>query len=121
MIPPIIVEEYGNLMFFKSAADAERYLEPIDVRNGEYVAYDSVGRRLTLGVAKKESKFFYGMLKDTMEVVTVRDGNGVDAADELSQILRKFLERFGRTRKSTEGVALAALIEQTIQHVEYCV
>jgi hypothetical protein len=120
MIPPIIVEEYGNLMFFRSAAYAERYLEPIDVKNEEYKAYDGIGRRLTLGVAKKEARFFYGIFKDTIEVVTVRDESGADAAAELRQILRGFLEQFGISWKSTEEAALETLIEQAIQCVGYC-
>ena len=35
-------------MFFESVEDAERYFEPIDVENDEYVAYDSDGRLLRL-------------------------------------------------------------------------
>jgi len=35
-------------MIFASKADAESYLEAIDVANGEYVAYDSEGRLLKL-------------------------------------------------------------------------
>jgi hypothetical protein len=46
--PPIIVDEQGTAMIFESTEDAERYLEPIDVRNNEYVAYDSEGRLLRL-------------------------------------------------------------------------
>ena len=46
--PPIIVDEQGTATVFESVEDAERYLEPIDVRNGEYVAYDSEGRLLRL-------------------------------------------------------------------------
>jgi hypothetical protein len=46
--PPIIVDEQGTATVFESIEDAERYLEPIDVKNGEYVAYDSEGRLLRL-------------------------------------------------------------------------
>ncbi len=46
--PPIIVDEQGTATVFESIEDAERYLEPIDVRNEEYVAYDSEGRLLRL-------------------------------------------------------------------------
>lgn len=44
--PPIIVDEQGTAIVFESIEGAERYLEPIDVRNNEYVAYDSEGRLL---------------------------------------------------------------------------
>jgi hypothetical protein len=120
MLPPIIIDEHGDLAFFRSAAYAERYLEPIDVENEEYTAYDAIGRRLTLGVARKETSFFYGILKDTIEVVTVRDESGVDAAEELRQILRRYLEKRGRSRKNTEGAALETLVEQAVQLAGYC-
>jgi hypothetical protein len=48
MKPPIFVYEKGPLYIFKSVNDAESYLEPIDVKNNEYVAYDSEGRLLCL-------------------------------------------------------------------------
>jgi hypothetical protein len=120
MITPIIVEESGNLMFFQTAAYAERYLEPIDVKNEEYKAYDAVGRQLTLGVAKKEVRSFCGILKNTVEVVTVRDESGVDAAEELRKALLEYLEATGRLTKGLEGAALATLIEQAVQFSGYC-
>jgi hypothetical protein len=46
--PPIIVDERGTATVFESVDYAERYLEPIDVKNGEYIAYDSEGRLLRL-------------------------------------------------------------------------
>jgi hypothetical protein len=41
----------GDVTLFKTVADAERNLEPIDVRNGEYFAYLLDGRELKLFVA----------------------------------------------------------------------
>lgn len=46
--PPVIIDEHGTATIFESVENAERYLEPIDVRNKEYVAYDSEGRLLRL-------------------------------------------------------------------------
>jgi hypothetical protein len=48
MLPPIIVYNKGDVLLFMSASDAERYLEPIDVLNSEYVAYDSEGKLLEI-------------------------------------------------------------------------
>jgi hypothetical protein len=45
---PIIVVESGDILFFRSLSIAEHYLEPIDVRNNEYITYDSEGRLLRL-------------------------------------------------------------------------
>ena len=41
MRPPIVIDEHGDISIFPSVEAAARYMEPIDVRNNEYVAYDS--------------------------------------------------------------------------------
>jgi hypothetical protein len=43
METPIVVLESGDVLFFRSLSCAKRYLEPIDIRNDEYIAYDSEG------------------------------------------------------------------------------
>ena len=43
MLAPIVIDEHGDVSFFADVAVAARALEPIDVRNHEYVAYDSLG------------------------------------------------------------------------------
>jgi competence transcription factor ComK len=48
MKPPIIVDEKGPVYIFETLRDAELYLEPIDVKNNRYVAYDSESRWLRL-------------------------------------------------------------------------
>jgi hypothetical protein len=50
MKPPIILDNRGDLLIFGSANDAVAYVEPIDVENKEYVAYDSEGCLLSLSV-----------------------------------------------------------------------
>jgi hypothetical protein len=45
--PPVYIDGKGELIFSSPPA-AERYLEAIDVRNGEYEAYDREGRRLAV-------------------------------------------------------------------------
>lgn len=45
---PIIVYEPGDPMIFESVTSAEWYLEPVDVKNDEYVSYNSEGRLLRL-------------------------------------------------------------------------
>jgi hypothetical protein len=45
---PIVVLESGDVLFFRSLSCAERYLEPMDIRNDEHIAYDSEGRLLRL-------------------------------------------------------------------------
>ncbi len=55
MKPPIfiVVASDGDLLAFDSPARVERYVESIDVENGEYLhAFDSEGRLLALEVER---------------------------------------------------------------------
>jgi hypothetical protein len=53
---PIFLNEAGNVLVFESVENAERYAEPIDVANEEYIAYDSEGRLLELYVLEKTNR-----------------------------------------------------------------
>ena len=44
--PPIVIDESSDIDVFDSVAHAESYLEPIDVKNNLFVAYDSEGKLL---------------------------------------------------------------------------
>lgn len=47
--PPIFLiatDGGGDVTVFRSVDDAARFLEPVDVRNAEYEAYDARGRKL---------------------------------------------------------------------------
>lgn len=44
----------GDVTLFKAIPDAQRYLEPIDVRNAEFYAYFLDGRELELSVLDDE-------------------------------------------------------------------
>lgn len=54
MKSPIVINEShtidlpGDMTFFESVADLEGYVEPIDVENEEYFAFDAEGRLLRL-------------------------------------------------------------------------
>ena len=48
---PIILDGDGGADVFRTKEGAERYAEPVDIENGEYVAYDAAGRRLHLAVS----------------------------------------------------------------------
>ena len=48
MVTPIFVSEHGDLYSFDRSENAEAYLEPDDVTNEEYCAFDAVGQVLRL-------------------------------------------------------------------------
>lgn len=49
MKPPLILDNKGDLLAFRDVDDALAYAEVVDVEAGEYEAFDSEGRLLTLG------------------------------------------------------------------------
>ncbi|MCW3003552.1 MAG: hypothetical protein JWQ20_2850 [Conexibacter sp.] len=46
MAREVIIRGSGDLMRFSSIEEAAQYMEPIDVRSGEWTAWDSAGQRL---------------------------------------------------------------------------
>lgn len=47
-VPPIFVDEHGDVSAFRSVSYAESWMEPIDIENREYTAYDASGRLLAI-------------------------------------------------------------------------
>ena len=58
----------GDVSLFRSIHDAERYLEPIDVQNGEYFAYLLDGHELVLLVEENRVKILCGDRSDSYMV-----------------------------------------------------
>lgn len=52
IVPPVIVDERGDVQPYPSVASAIRAVETVDVSNEEYAFYDSTGRVLEAQVQK---------------------------------------------------------------------
>lgn len=102
MEAPIILSENGDVSFFDSVHAAEEYVEPIDVRNQEYVAYDRTGRRLDLRVVTKYR------LRDVVEIVDREDAE--TAPEELGELMRTHLSALGFQPVEFDGLSLDALV-----------
>jgi len=77
MRPPIVIDEHGDISLSPSVEAAARYIEPIDVRNNEYVVYDSTGYLL--------------QLVPTEPVVSIPDYRSeLPQEDQLEQALRSW-------------------------------
>lgn len=63
MRPPIFVSENGDTQIFETVAEAEAYMEPVDVENGEYLVCDADGRRLKVEVEFREVELLFGLYK----------------------------------------------------------
>ena len=91
---PIIVYEHGDILVFPDEASVCDYLEPIDVTNNEYVAYDSSGNIIELAVQRKTTRSrFVGT--STVDVVVIEGMTGRNSAAELESRIRRFLAAAG--------------------------
>lgn len=121
MKPPIILYGEGYFDFFKSVEEAERYAEPIDVQNQEYVAaYDSEGRRLELRVEEEVVAGLFGLGKIKRERVRiVPTEDTATHADELKSLLQDFLPKLKTPPDSLHSASLQDLIAAGIQRMGF--
>jgi hypothetical protein len=66
----VVLREPGDLLRFATLDDAEREMEPVDVRNGEWTAWDVTGR--VLEPAIEEVKRGRWIFATTVERVVLR-------------------------------------------------
>ncbi len=104
MEPPIIVDNKGDVSIFDSVEKAERYLEPIDIRNDEYVIYDREGRLLRGAIVKH-------FLAERVKLEPASEPGS--AMSRLHDVLVDFLARVGaRTEKPLDQCSLEELLSE---------
>ncbi len=120
MKPPILLYADGSFDFFKSVEEAERYAEPIDVQNHEYVAYDSEGRRLELRVEEETVSLWLGLEKTFRERVRIVQAEDTAThAEELKNLLRASLQTSGTPSDSLHSASLQDLITAGLQRMGF--
>jgi len=118
MESPIIVDERGDLDFFRSVEDAERYLEPIDIKNQEFDIFDATGRRLMGRVIEKKRRLFGGLWKPTFEAVSLQPTDLFEP-NELGRRLVRFLLKLGEGSEASRDLSLPELLEECESRVGY--
>ncbi len=104
---PLIVNEHGSIDFFRSAEQMTSYLEAIDVKNDEYVVYDSEGRLVELGVERIPKRLF------KIELVIIKSVEpSPDHAEELAGLLRNVCLHFGDSKEWVANATLTDLINK---------
>ncbi len=93
MKPPIYLDNRGDVWIFPDVGAALAWVEPVDVKNSEYRAYDADGRRISLFVRGGEVAY---SVEAEPEHVT-----------ELESCLRKF---FKADPKAPDVRTLAELV-----------
>lgn len=121
MTPPIIINEHGDVVFFKSVEEAERSLEAIDVESHEYDAYDAEGRVLQLSVKTGQTSTLLGLLRAEVKTVAIAplDDQPQDARDRLRAVLADFLSRQGGATESLGSESLESLLRLSIEHAGF--
>ncbi|WP_437957918.1 hypothetical protein WME76_42610 [Sorangium sp. So ce119] len=100
------------MLVFQTAAAA--YMEPTDVRNGEYlVVLDSAGRKPGIQVGFERRPCMFGLLARWIDVVRLVLLEDRPDKAELASLLRSFLADVdGRHELATEA-SLAELVRRT--------
>ncbi len=62
MRPPIVLSNAADIMIFEHVEALLRFVEPVDVANGEYMAYDADGRGVRLSSEKKVKRGLCGFV-----------------------------------------------------------
>lgn len=118
-MPIVAVDSGGDLCFFKSIEAAERYLEPIDVRAGEYEVFDAEGQRLELGIDQKTTQRLPRFLGGdwTVDVTRIRSSEKASAPDLLRAHLLEGLSRLGIVPPA--AIDLPSLVRLAVDHWGY--
>jgi hypothetical protein len=115
MNPPIVIVESYDISVHPSVEHAEAYLEPVDVLNGIYLAYDCDGYLLDLQVSLhiKERHFWFIKWVAQYEGITIKEHvPKTDRSVELREKLIYYLMHRGTPENELQGLPLAALIRR---------
>lgn len=105
-LPPIFLDEHGDIAAFASLADAVADVEAIDVLNDEYEAFDAEGRALVLHA------------RDGRDPVSITVKAEVSPQpDELARRLRRWVERVGPERVGLDVPVERAPLVRLVQAV----
>lgn len=101
--PPIIVSESGDIEAFESVEAAESYLEPIDVEDKRFIAYDSRGRLLQL-------------IPTSPRIRIMAAEKDAGHYDDLRHLLAVYLESVGVASDWVSGASLQELVEKSLEY-----
>lgn len=105
MKTPLFIDNNGDILVFESVQDAENWIEPIDVRNGEYEAFDAEGCLLRLTLEKEPG--FWKFARETVKISSAE--NEPSHADELRKRLLRFL-KVANDRPIDDNASLSQLV-----------
>lgn len=90
MNEPIVVYENGDIMIFKTVAEAELALEAEDVKNGAYIVYDRSGMVLDVSTREIPSIGLFAIRATTFGVKICEPGGASRFDSKLKIRLQQF-------------------------------
>lgn len=107
----VIIYENGDTSVYPDTDSAEIDLEPIDVANGEYQAFDENVNKLEMTVATEYRASLFGIFKSTFERVKIRKiQNPINDEIVLRRILLETL--YGANTRPPESMPLKELVDR---------
>jgi hypothetical protein len=103
----VIAYEHGDVLIFDSIDGAERYVEPIDVENDEYIFYNGRAQLLTAVVVKNP--------KGYKRVKIQTPSTGPSSEPELRKILTRLLSFEGYDEDNLLDKTLNTLIRESLK------
>jgi hypothetical protein len=91
MAEEVILREPGDLLRFATPEEAARYMEPVDVRHGEWTAWDATGR--VLEPAVEEVRRGRGVFSVAVEQVVLHATEAQDPGGLTDAIHEWLLKR----------------------------
>lgn len=115
--PPIVIDQEGDVLIFRTPEEAEGYLESPDIVEGRYVAYDSEGQLLKLEAPGAWS--ILGFIVGT-ERVSVQPGQEqATHADALRALLVRRLASERDWREEWMRATLPELLEKAVERLGF--
>jgi hypothetical protein len=116
MRPPfVLVDSAGDIEVFDAVQDLEQYVEPTDVQQNEYVAYDSEGRLLNLRCKEVVSGRLPRIRVPVVQVVGAEQEPA--HRDDLRRSLLRFLSQLGDDETVCEQLSLSDLLSRVYRAV----
>lgn len=111
---PIIGICDGYLLVFPNKESAEIYIEPIDVENNEWEAFDAEGRILILEVVAKKH---WCPLMSIEDIAISESQPAAYAIERLRTLLLNYLSGFSETQRAKLGITTASFQSATLEQL----
>lgn len=113
----MILVEDGDVSIFRNAYDLEKYVEPVDVRDGSYEIFGADGQIFSPVVRVKERGFW--SFSPKLEYVELVQVNGLKEPDRLIEMIKFNLLHLGDSEDFLRELSLCESLERLASKVGF--